>query len=183
MMPALLEVSLSTQTWTIVGIVIGAVLGGLSQVTAGWLRHRHEDGKTLRANQQSVYVLWLRSLHDFFVEYGRVETWANGVVHGPFHRSLWHRRRGSEGRRSPTAFAALVDRSAGIQAELRLVAPDDTYEQALLARERVTELIGGLDALVDGKPVEAVSEELREAFFESRNAFVRLAKRDLGIPV
>jgi hypothetical protein len=51
----------STQTWAIVGVVVGALLGGVAQIVADILRSGREHARELRDVRRSAAVAMLEA--------------------------------------------------------------------------------------------------------------------------
>lgn len=50
---------MSTEAWTLVGVVVGALLGGVAQLVADWLRRRHETRVLARNDRRDAYATFL----------------------------------------------------------------------------------------------------------------------------
>jgi hypothetical protein len=165
------------EAWALVGVIVGALMAGAWQLLGGSLDRRHQHVTRLREAQRDAYVKAMRHLNvtaavrldgpalsDIAEAKGLRAKWAD---YGP---DMWRMRRDLR-----TARAGVTD-VWELTAELRLVAPVDTYE-------------AGRDALLIAYYQtlgQMLSKEFRDEhehlFYDQRDEFVRLAKRDLGVP-
>src|SRR3954453_8567495 len=109
---------MGTQAWALVGVVVGACLGGLSQVAADLIRSRRERQGALSDVRRTAYLALLSCANEFrfaadltseVPETAR-QAWPYSAEEGQYHDS--------------------VVRLYPAVAEVRLVAPADTYAAA-----------------------------------------------------
>ena len=154
------------------GVVVGALLAGGLQVLAGMLDRRDKVARWELEHQRDAYVRWVQYLHVLFVQLERDGSRApptSGASEGPSTRVVV-----IESDEGPRALA-----------ELRLVAPDDTYRAALrsrgavLAMSEVSKVASGAD-VASTTQREGSWDERASRFRRSRDEFINLARRDIG---
>lgn len=138
------------ELWALVGIVVGAILGGFGQVVADQLRAKQERVAVRREVQQTAYAA--------FIAHASVAMLAEPLESAePLH--------------------VLTHSSANVQ----LVAPRATSDAALsltlsLMLKHGAELKSQLDE------DEAEPPTIDDAVTAGMDEFIKLAKRDLGLP-
>jgi hypothetical protein len=159
---------MSTEVSTLVGVVVGAVLGGGGQVLVGVLDRRNKVARWELEHQRDAYVRWVQYLHVLFVH---LENDPAGTAGAPT----------PEGR---TVAAIESDEGPRALGELRLVAPDDTYRAAERSRGAVLAMAGVSKSAADpGSPSaggETPWDTQARLFREARDEFINLARRDIG---
>ncbi|MBO0609348.1 hypothetical protein [Myceligenerans salitolerans] len=58
----------------LVGVVVGAVLGGAAQIVAAWIRHRHERNQEKLIMKRKAYSNYLRALSAFQIRLSVVQS-------------------------------------------------------------------------------------------------------------
>jgi hypothetical protein len=85
---------MSAQTWALIGVVVGAVLGGLSQVVADQLRARREREVIIGALRRDAYIGFISSvwtIYNYSMRFmmtvqSKIET--QGVIKGESREEL-----------------------------------------------------------------------------------------------
>lgn len=95
----------SAEAWALLGVVIGALLGGAAQVVAGHLRSKYEREHAVREQRQSAYSWLIQTVHE------------SGVALASLQPD------------EPRPLDAFTGLGAAL-AHVHLVAPQDTYEAA-----------------------------------------------------
>jgi len=147
---------MGVETWgALIGVVVGAVLGGGAQIVDSHLSGRRTNAATKREVRRSVYVEFLRACSQLHSD------------------AIIVRSAGSEAGRN---FADLLDSVGALQsamAELSLVSPKDTEEAA--------QVTTGLHIDLAGKNLaDESTNPLRVKAVTARDMFVLFAQRDLG---
>jgi gas vesicle protein len=104
----------SGETWALVGVVVGAILGGASQLLNDILKARRESHSKRAAIRRDVYARFI-------------------VTASESGTAMSNMQRGGEtpaGDSLITEALARNDAALAALAEVRIVAPDDTYEAA-----------------------------------------------------
>ncbi len=140
---------MSKQLWTIVGIVIGALLAGGMQLLLELVRSRSERRRWHRSNQQTAYA-------DFLVCINGIARRTRRVYPPP-------------GSGLPTLNEALN--------MVRLFAPPDTFNAATSTARSARKIRAEKQGRVPEKKIVREAPPLKE----TRDAFVKLAQRDLGV--
>lgn len=148
---------MSVQAWALVGVAIGAVLGGLAQIVADWLRSRREATNRTREVRREAYTELLAAESHGFNDLNMAFIFAK-TKEVSLDQSL------------PPLIAgrAAQARLNAAVAQVALVGPKDT-------RNAAADLMSASSAQATRVEVEGNSVQ------EARDRFVALAKRDLGI--
>jgi hypothetical protein len=154
---------MSSETWALVGVIVGALLGGTAQVVADWLRQRHERRSAARTDRREAYTEFLAAA-----------TTALAPVAASREAFQAENEEGKtaalEQAESVLVSSArqALDRLSVAAARVDLVGPEDTHAAAMSVMSAV------LAYMV--KDEEGMVESLADAHRE----FSRLAKRDLA---
>lgn len=144
---------MSTETWALLGVVVGAILGALAQLVADSLRRRHEKALVSRTDRREAYTEFLAGAQGLLKPAERGGRTTARAVLTDLHDAL--------------------DRVNVARARVDLVAPEDTYEACDSVHSSLIVLI-----LKDDEKEAPHVPELR-AYVHARQEFLRLAKRDL----
>lgn len=77
--------SLLSQWGPLVGVVVGAVLGGLAQVVAGTVQRKHDRRREHDRHRRDAYVAYTRALDDFLITSSMVDMAAAEGVNSLDH--------------------------------------------------------------------------------------------------
>jgi hypothetical protein len=139
----------------LVGVGVGAIVGGLAQITHVWVQAALDRAKTLRAERRQAYAAFMDAIYRFI-----------GAWDSHFRQPTTD----IEDRRSMDAVGVQVNTSLS---NLEIVAPSDTYAEARKLALTVHDWwrSGEIPTLAN-----SASPDMEESA-----EFLRLAKRDLGI--
>ena len=150
---------MSGESWALVGVAVGALLGGLAQLANGYVQDARARRRDLRVERRAAYVELLAARQNVL---GYLEPRA------PHDE----RARDPGGPSWNEGTATAFERLGTAVATVRLVAPTSTWAAAeVLQRELTswTRFYAGQDPLATGSPVQQATDQ-----------FVALARDDLG---
>jgi len=150
---------MNTEAWAIVGVVVGAILGGGAQILADWIRRRGERTILTRAERREAYSEFLAASTQAIGGFAHAKTLfvPDGAAMGRERRIAL-----SESTR------ATQNRMAVATSRVELVAPEDTRTAAIRVFTAAMAFMF--------KDEEGMVDRLVDAQLE----FQRLAKRDLA---
>jgi hypothetical protein len=106
--------AVSNQEWTLVGVAMGAILGGGAQILNAWLQSLRERKTTLREERRAIYTNLVAAISDYAIVWGNFRA---------------RKQVGIEPDDRPTD--ALGARVISATSAVRLVAPEDTATAAM----------------------------------------------------
>ncbi len=145
------------------GVVVGALLGGVAQIIADWLRGRRERQHYIRDTRRAAYAELVAADTDAWNRIELAVRLKDVQATQPGDRELV-RTMVLESRQASTRLNAAV-------ANVGLVAPTDTWKAAT-----------ALMRVVAPSAVNFDDREARAKHQAARQRFLDLAHRDLGIP-
>lgn len=174
---------MTSEVWAIVGVIVGAILGGSGQIVADSIRHRRDRQQRIQALRREAYSEFLRAISSVyaralgFTEEIQAETREALGKHG--RRKARRRSRSLEIERlvESTILFKLVPTSQDMDlavSKVRLAGPDNV---SALADDLETFCWSNFSTLAKGADEGGVSEE----FYIRVNAFIEEARECAGL--
>jgi len=150
---------LSSETWALIGVVVGAVLGAVAQITADRLRRKHDNAMLVRNERREAYAELLAAAANALAPLATARHVFEALGEG----------RKVQSAENLVASGEALNRLGVAVARVQLAAPDDTHAAAL-----------GVQATTLAFMFRD-EQGMAEGLAESQAHFARLAKRDLSL--
>lgn len=155
---------MSAEAWTVVGVIVGAVIGGAAQVVAESIRHHNDRKTTQRTEGRDAYARFLEAVRQFNGEIIKIRGAARqrGVTPAEISSVEF-----------PELHPSLVEMSVALGL-VELVAPKRVHDAARQVHLCTMDLLSEKGLELEG---QSGLESMRSAL----RSFVRLAKEDMNV--
>lgn len=153
---------MSSETWALVGVVVGAVLGALAQIITDRLRRNHDNSMLVRNERRDAYTEFLAATTAALAPLATARSVFDAPIEEP------HRQSAADDL-NPSGHA--LNRLSVALARVHLTAPGDTHAAAISVHVATLAFMF--------KDEDGMVERLVGAQTE----FSRLAKSDLRVPL